>query len=193
MTNKSIDRIVSHINRNYPAKPYNYEVRILGGNQGVVPDAPADVMFNCSSVTLPGGNMSITQNRRYTLGQPNQLPTGKFFTEVTLGFYESEYEKEKRYFSEWMNKIYDKNSKTFEFYRNFVKNIQVIQYDRQGKITYECLMIDCFPSNISPLDKSYGATDQVAQFNVGLQFYDMQEKFYDNRGLTGISWLDNLL
>lgn len=178
MTIHSINDIMSHIIRNFPAKGYLYEVRITGG--GVHADAAEEITFNCSSISTPGANLQHTPVRKFGIGLPSHMPIGRSFTEMTLSFYESENEQEREYFVEWQNKIYDPETKRFGFYKDFVKTLAIIQFDKKLNKTYEVRCENVWPSNISPLDRSY-ESDGMKQFNVNMQFHDVEEIFYDNR------------
>ena len=183
----SISEMVAQINKNFFAKPYLYEVRIMGTD--ALTDADRDIMMNCSSVNVPGKNFQFVQDKRYGIGHVHNVPTGRSFTEVNMTFYESEYEREREYFSDWQNRIYDQQTKRFKFFRDYVKDVYIIQKDKKGNKTYECKLIDCYPSNLSPLDRSYSA-EGITQFNVNLQFYEIEETFYDKKkGYNPFSFL----
>lgn len=177
-----IDTLMSHINRNYPAKAWNYEVSIFG--PGVIPDASPEIMLQCSGIQIPGMNIGVAQEKRHTIGSPKSLPAGKSFTEINATFYESEQEKERKFFSDWINMIYNPETKRFNFYNDIVKTLRIVQFDTKGNMTYECLLYEAWPSNQSPIDKNYSSGDQVPQFTVNIQFVDIKETFYNTDDLT---------
>lgn len=170
----NIHDIVASISKNFFAKPNRYEVRIMGAGGEF---ANPDIMINCANVNVPGMNIGFGMNKPYGIGLNRPVPQSKSFTELTLTFYETEYERERLFFSNWMNEIYNEKTNRFGFYNNYVKNVTIIQYDTKGNITYECDCIDAFPSNVSPLDKAYGATDTIPTFNVNLQFHKIVERY----------------
>lgn len=174
---RSIDEIIAHLQRNMIAKPTLYEVYIFAPNAGNQ-DAPLDVTLNCSAVAVPGVNMSYTQDKRTGIGVVQNFPNTKSFNEVSLSFYESEKQNERKYFVDWMNMIYDTNTKRFGFYRDYTRTIVIKQFDRSNNVVHEARLFDCFPANISPLDKSYSMTDTLPQFGVSISFNEMQEIFY---------------
>lgn len=188
MTILSVYEMVSQINKHYPLKPYLYEVRIFGGSSAAT-DADPDIMVNCSAINIPGKNIQYQPHKKYGIGIQHQLPVGRSFTELNLTLYETEYLRERRYFSEWQDRIYDSNTGRYNYYKDYVKTISIIQYDKKENKTYECKINEAFPTNISPSDRAYSA-DGLAQFNVNLQFYDVEEVFLDKE--NGFS-LFNLL
>lgn len=175
-----IDTIVAHINKNFFARPQYYTVAISGsgGPQSEVPDASTDVMFNCSAVSVPGLNIDHHPDKRYGIGTITNYPNGKTFTEINMTFYESEYEKERKYFTEWYDLIYNKQTRRFNFQQNYVKRIILNQFNRKNQLVYKAVMFECYPTSISQLDRGY-ALDAAAQFTVGFQLTDIQEVFYN--------------
>lgn len=169
----NINDIVSAINKNFFARPYRYEVRIFG-NGG---NASQEVMLNCASVNVPGINIGFGANKPYGIGLQKFYPQGKSFTELSMTFYETEFEMERKFFVDWMNQIYNDQTNRFAYYNDVIRTVTIIQYDKKDKVTYECDCLEVFPSNISPLDKSYASGDIIPTFTVNLQFHKIKEKF----------------
>lgn len=172
----SINDIVSQVTRHQFARAYNYEVRILGKTDKVG-DAPREVMFNCNSVLIPGINVNFSEHKRYNFGITSKYPMSKSFEMITMNFYETEHEMEREYFVNWVNSIYNKTTEKVSFYDSIVKDITIIQYDRTKTKTYECKLIEAFPSNIASMERSYSITDTISSFSVQFQFKDLQETF----------------
>lgn len=173
MTILSIDQILSHLSRNYPAKANLYSVQIYGKNND---SADPEIMVNCSTLNTPGKNLAFGQQKKYTIGPTFNFANNRSFTEINLSFYESEYEKEYQFFTEWQDKIFNKETNRFGFYDDYTKTMIMSQYNRQGELTYQCKILECWPSNISPLDRAY-SNDGVSQFNVSLQFFNVVDIF----------------
>jgi len=186
-----VNDIISQINHNYLAKPYLYEVRIFGGT-GFVEDASQEITINCSGINIPGINLGFAGINRYAIGKSKNHPILKSFTELNMTFYETEKEKERNYFVKWMDKIYDKTNRRFNYYRDYVKYMSIIQYNKKGEKTSEWKVLECWPSNISPLDKSYSAGETVPTFNVNMQFNEMNEIALDVVDSPSSSFLGNL-
>jgi hypothetical protein len=181
---RSMSDLMAQIVKNYPAKPYLYEVRIYGGNNPSTDSTP-ELMLNCSAVNVPGTNISFTQFKKYGIGSLQNVPTGRSYTELNMTFYETEHEKERKYFSEWQDRIYNKTNKRFGFYSDYVKTISISQFNKSGDKTFECKIFEAFPSNISPLDKSYASGETVPQFNVNMQYFEIEEIYFNKK--TGLN------
>lgn len=172
----SINEILAHINKNYFAKPNYYTVQIFGGNVQI--DAPEDVTFNCAAISVPGINLGVVPDKRSGIGLFTNYPNGKSFTEITATFYESEFESERKYFVEWVNKIFDPKTGRMEFYDQYNKTVIINQYNRKDQLVYRAKMLNAWPSNISALDRGYNMGDSPAQLTVGLQFFQLEEEFF---------------
>lgn len=178
----SVSEIIAHINRNFIASPNRYEVSIFPGvmiGRPIQPDdIVRDVMFNCSAINVPGINIGFTPEKRQGIGMITNMPNAKAYSEINLTFYESEREIERKYFVDWIDSIYDKDTGRFNFYNDYVRIVQIDQFNKKGDLVYRCELIDCYPSNVGPLDRGYQAGDAAPQFSVSMQFYEMKETFY---------------
>lgn len=172
----SVNEIIAQINKNFLAKPHLYEVRIFARQP--VNDASREVMFNCASITIPGKNVQMIQERRYGVGLNYNVVENKTFSEVIMGFYESEFEKERRYFSEWVDNIIDPVNYRVKYYKDYVRDIEIIQYNNKKEVVYTAMLRDCIPANIAPLDRGYDKSESVPIFNVNIQFHDVEETFF---------------
>jgi hypothetical protein len=149
---------------------------IIWNSNGKVPDATPDVMMNCSALSIPGIDITFAPDKRYGLGTNNQYPTAKNFTALNMTFYESQYENERAYFSQWVDMIYNKSSRRWGYYNDYVKTITISQYDRQNTLVYSIQLLEAYPVALAPLSRGY-ALDAPAQFDIGFQFSDMVETF----------------
>lgn len=171
----SITEIMSQISKNKFANAARYEVAIYGYNNKVVDSTP-EMMLNCSQLNVPGVNIGFQRDgKRYGIGLEKNLPTNKNYTDLTMTFYESEKEIERKYFIDWMDAIYDRESRRFNFYQDFIKDIHITQYSKTGEKTYSAIAKEAWVTNVSPLDRAYSNNEQIAQFNVSLQIFDLIE------------------
>ena len=162
----SVDKIIAQVQDNNFSKPNLYKVQILGAN--------ASVMMNCSSVNVPGININYVPNMRHGIGLTNKFAQGKDFMEVNMTFYESAKESERVFFLNWMEQIYNSNTGRFGFYKDYVRDILITLYNRQGVKQYVVQCRECFPTAVSPLERSY-SSDHIGTFTVAFQIYDTSE------------------
>lgn len=152
------------------AKPTLYEVIIPGMDQ--------EGAMYCSTMTKPGKN--LTPRNTFPHGIGITTPQGATWAheQTTLTFYLSENHYEYQFFEEWMNRVYSNDNKRLNYLDTYVEDIDIKQVDRANNTTYECTLIDAFPTNYSNIEYGYGLTDSVQTFNVLLSFYDKRERFF---------------
>ena len=187
MTNFDVNTIISHINKNWFLKQQYYQVKIFGSGDGksLVSDSTPDIMLNCSAVTIPGINLGTNPDKRHGIGLTTNLPNAKSLTAVSMTFYQSEYDNERNYFINWLDSIYNKESKRFNFYKEYIKNIIVEQYNRKGELISSTEMQQCYPIFIGTLDKGYGL-DGIAQFNISFTVLELKEIIKPSK--NNITW-----
>lgn len=152
------------------AKPTLYEV--------VIPGMEEEGAMYCSSVSKPGKNLTPRNTFPNGIGITTPQGTTWAHEQMTLTFYLSENHYEYRFFEDWMNRVYSNNTRRLNYLDTYVEDIDIRQVDKANNTTYECKLIDSFPSNYSNIDYGYNLTDSPQTFNVLMSFYDKKERFY---------------
>lgn len=179
----SLTEMIAQINKNALAKPTRYEIRIF--KNGAEDQNARDVFYNCSAVQVPGINWEFYQERRYTIGLTYPVLENKTFSQIMLTFYETEFEKERKYFVDWGNEYINNASLRVKYYKDYVRNVEILQYNNRDEMVYKATLFQCSITNISQLDRGYDMMDTIPEFNVNLQFQDMREQYYQrNSGET---------
>ena len=163
------------------------------GNLSQGGSAPPDVMFNCSAVSIPSLNLVTTSDKRVGIGNQQTFPDGYELVPVNMSFYESNSFKERKFFSQWFDQIYDRHKKTFNFYDNYKKIVQIDQLSRTGQILYTCKLIGAYPQHVSDLNRSYQAADSIEQMSVSINYNAIEETFYNNAIINAIGTLGSLV
>lgn len=157
--------------------------QINWNDNGKVPDASPDVMMNCSALCIPGMNIAFTPEKRYGIGTPANYANQKSFTELNMTFYESQYENERAYFSQWVDMIYNKQSRRWGYYNDYVKTITISQFDRGNNLVYAIQLLEAYPVSMGPLSRGY-SMDGPATFDIGFSFMEMKEIFVAQPAVT---------
>lgn len=171
-----VGTVVNQINSNWFAKPFLYTIQISGTDPTT--QIPINVALNCASVTVPGTNMTIQSDHRYGVDIPVNFVVSKSFTEITATFYESEFQNERKYLSQWMDKCIDPGNGRVNFYSDYVRDIIISQFNRKNQLTYQAKLSQAFPMHIGPMDLGYAQDNTISIMSVGFQFYKMQEVYF---------------
>jgi hypothetical protein len=172
---------IANLKNDNLVSPARFRVRITGSLNDVT-SASYDIMLNCASVSIPALNLVTTGDKRVGLGQVQNFVGGKELSPIVMTFYESESFKERKFFSDWIDIIYNKSTKKFNFFKNYAKIVTIEQLSKDGRVLYQCKLIDAFPTNVSEMNRSYAAMDTYEQFSVNMNYNEIQEIFYNKSG-----------
>lgn len=153
---------------------------LISGTTTNSKSASAATMLNCNMLSIPSLNLELTHDRRQGLGITQSFPNGKSLNPIMLGFYESESFKERNFFSQWFNEIYNPISKKIAFFDNIAKTIQINQLDRQNNIIYTVKLYEAVVTHVSELNRSYHNQSSIDNMSVSISYNDMEEIFYTN-------------
>jgi hypothetical protein len=110
------------------------------------------LLLFCSETQLPGLNLSTTQVR--TFGEFREAPYEKLYDNINMSFYVDQAMEVKTFFDNWMTLIQGKNRK-FEYYDNYVTDIQIYVEDARDDSRYVVKLYECYPKTISPVSVNY--------------------------------------
>jgi hypothetical protein len=149
-------------------KPTLFEVQgRIGGTES--PLTP----FLVRAATLPGtalGTIEVPYR-----GRRLKVPGDRAFGDWTLSVYNDSKFQLRNLFELWVDGIQSmqRNVARNEFL-NFSQPIfcdwTINQLDRTGKPVKAYTMVGCFPTEISPIEVSYDAVDQIEEFSVTLAY-----------------------
>ena len=114
---------------------------------------------------------------------------------INATFYADKFLRERTYFELWQQAAYSLKSFNYNFYDNYVSDINIFQLgsfnnsnERDG-VTYAVKLYDCYPKTIGTVDYSYEAND-VLTFNVTFEFRYWINYFIDRDGQINLGQSD---
>ena len=150
------------------ARTSHYEM-IIDGNQ--------QVAFRTISVTAPGRGITSTASGVY--GAIQEVGYGTIFSPVSAQIYCSPDHTERKFFTEWQDKVVGPHrtgggfatERAFNagYYKDYVKDVTIKQYDETGSKTHEIKLREVYPKNVGELSYSYQASELLL-FTVSLQY-----------------------
>jgi hypothetical protein len=125
---------------------------------GTGPSDMKKILMFCSEAQLPGVSLSTSQVR--TFGEVREMPYEKLYDNVNLTFYVDQEMKVKSLFDDWMNTIQG-NSRTFEYYDNYVTDIQIYVEDARDDSRYVVTLYECYPKMLNPITVGYDTKSEM--------------------------------
>lgn len=133
----------------------------------IVGDSLQDILLFCDSVQLPGLNLATTQSR--TFGEFREVPYEKLYGDIQMNFYVDTNMYVKYMFDSWMNVIQNPNSRTFEYYNNYITDMTIYVDDVADNTRFVVNAYECYPKTISPIQMDYSSKD-VMKLQVTMQY-----------------------
>lgn len=125
------------------------------------------VLLFCSGVSLPGVSLTTAQLR--TFGEVREAPYDRLFDNVNMTFYVDQDMQVKNFFDNWMGSIQNTETRTFEYYNNYITTIYIQVEDARDDSRYMVQLEECYPKQINPIQLGYENKD-VMKLEVSMNY-----------------------
>lgn len=129
---------------------------------------PYDLGMYVKDVEVPGRTLQVTDTVQDQVS--HGMVTGSEFEPINMTFIMTPSQKERQFFLDWMNIANNMDTNKFGFYDDYVGNIVIKYYDRQGNVSSVCEVAEAFPTRVSALSLSYEGNNQLATFEVTFKY-----------------------
>ena len=139
----------------------------------------------CSAITMP--NRSIESKEIRTHGPARKIAFDYKSEDINATFYCDKFLRERSYFETWQSAVFSTTSHNFNFYDNYVSDINIFQLgqfasrNERDDVTYAVKLFECYPKNIGPVEYSYEA-NSLQTFTVTFAFRYWVNYFLDRSG-----------
>lgn len=169
MPNPSIDLLLGTLK---PTQPNRFEV-VLPNLGGAANSTTLNLL--CDSIILPGINFSTAE---YTAGrQQKKIPYTFTDDEVVTTFIEMNGYPIRKYFDGWMKKVMSTEDYYVNYKNEYTYSVKIKCLDKEyGVPQYIVELENAYPTNLSSIELSNGATDELTKTTVTFA-YDKFLKF----------------
>ena len=141
------------------------------------PDAQPDVVINCASFSIPSIDITTLQDRRYGVGTNYTFPDGRELHPATATFYNSNSHKERQFFKNWIDGVYDQQNRQFNYLTNYQKTVTITSYNKADIPVYIVKLSGAYPVHVSELNRAYASQSTLDIFSVQLVYQAISETF----------------
>jgi hypothetical protein len=112
----------------------------------------------CSGAEIPSRDVEATEQKYY--GERRQIGYNHIHPQLVLQYYCSEDLRERRFFEEWQNMVFDPESKAVGYYKEYIGRVEVQQWD-YGLTTKmsEYRFNEAYVTNVGNLNYDYNNGD----------------------------------
>lgn len=111
----------------------------------------------CEQATLPAMNIVTSPIR--TWGEVREMPYDRMFDPVTLTFYVDTDMKVKLFFDKWISSIQGYSSRQFNFYENYIVDLEVEVFDSGENSKYKVTLVEAYPKTLNAVEMNYNGKD----------------------------------
>jgi hypothetical protein len=139
----------------------------------------------CNAIEMPERTIDTKEIRHH--GPAYKLAFDYKSADITATFYCDKFLRERSYFETWQAAVFSTKSNNFNFYDNYVSDINIFQLgqfasrDERDDITYAVKLFECFPKTIGPVAYSYD-NNAVQTFQVTFTFRYWVNYFLERSG-----------
>lgn len=139
----------------------------------------------CKSISMPDRDVQMKEIKHH--GPARKFAYDYKSAPITASFYTDKFLRERSYFELWQQAAFSQVSNNYNFYDNYVSDINIFQLgsfeskNERDDMTYAVKLFDCYPKVISTVDYSSEAND-VQTFSVTFEFRYWINYFLDRSG-----------
>ena len=145
------------------AKSSNFRALITGG---VLKNSKAKAIgLLLNQASIPG--RILATNEIQTYGPVRKAPYRTSYDDVQVSIYCTNDNLFPRdLFEEWQSAIINTQTGQANYFDQYVADIELEQYDDEGKTTFACKLIDAYPIIVSPLALDWSAAGTIQNLSV---------------------------
>jgi hypothetical protein len=127
----------------------------------------------CKSISMPDRDVLMKEIKHH--GPSRKFAYDYKSAPITATFYTDKFLRERSYFELWQTSAFSPVSNNYNFYDNYVSDINIFQLgsfesrNERDDMTYAVKLFDCYPKTISTVDYSADG-NEVQTFSVTFEF-----------------------
>jgi hypothetical protein len=139
----------------------------------------------CKSISMPDRDVQMKEIKHH--GPARKFAYDYKSAPITASFYTDKFMRERSYFELWQQSAFSQVSNNYNFYDNYVSDINIFQLgsfeskNERDDMTYAVKLFDCYPKLISTVDYSADG-NEVQTFSVTFEFRYWINYFLDRSG-----------
>lgn len=162
-----IENFITQIKTRGLARTNRYEVKIPFPQLNPSSNIKRVASLFCDAVTLPGANISTTQMKTY--GESRDMPYEKIYDPVTMSFYVDSGMEVKRAFEDWMELIFNTNTRAIGYYNTYVRDVDIYVKTVDGSVPYKVTLHEAYPKTINAIQLDTNGKD-IMKMTLTMQY-----------------------
>jgi hypothetical protein len=135
-----------------------------------------DLIFRAASIEIPGVLFESTNSHRYGIGPQQKTPRNPNFNDISISFIEDERNAIWKFFSSWINQIFNFDSDRMYVARyksEYISpNFEIEVSNNKGIPVNSIILTEAFPSSLGNVSLSWNDKNNLMMVKVGFSFTD---------------------
>ena len=132
--------------------------------------AEREINMLCESVSFPGQNIRTTGDS-LRAGPAREVGQGVTYGPITLRFVCRPGLTEKKYFENWQELMFNKETWQASYYKDYIGEIKLDQLDRMDRSRYSVTIYEAYPKIITEQDFSYQSDNAYQTLSVQFTYW----------------------
>ena len=132
--------------------------------------ATREINLLCESASFPGQNIRTTGDG-LRAGPAREVGQGATYGPITLRFVCRPGLPEKKYFENWQELMFSKETWQVSYYKNYIGEIKMDQLDRMDRGRYSITIYEAYPKIITAQDVSYQSDNAYQTLSVEFTYF----------------------
>jgi hypothetical protein len=132
------------------------------------------INIHCDSITMPGHDLQVQTIQHGSAPDRDQVVAHGYGGQINASFYADSYLRERHYFEMWQKIAVNHTTHKARYYDDYATGkMQIYQLasdNLQDQPSYAIEAIEVYPVTVSPIEYSYGASNQIVKINVGFNY-----------------------
>ncbi len=139
-----------------------------------IPNGDRSVNLLCDDVFMPG--MSIMTQEIRTMGEVSEMAYGVTYPPVSMTFLLDNKFECKQFIHDWMDMVYNRQSRTVGYYSDYVADITIEALDKMGNIIYAITLFEAYPKSCADIAFNNG-NHEVLKLSVQFIYKYWEDSF----------------
>ena len=134
---------------------------------------PRDVALLCQSTQIPGRQFNTLEYQKDMYKNQVKIPYTFTNEDVTFSFLLTNDYYMKKFFEDWMSRVYDFNSHMLEYKPTYTTDLTIQQLDSKNTVVYGVQLRNAYPIAVNSINLDNTQSDSYQTLNVTFTYEDI--------------------
>ena len=133
-----------------------------------------DLLMFCDAADIPGINLMTTEVRQF--GEFTTMPHAPMYQPIQLQFICDSSMAVKEALESWVDSVFNRHTRTFNYYDSYTKNMQIIMTDKAGNDAHIVTLYEAYPTAIGNTQLDY-SNESIVKVPVTIAYKWWEQQF----------------